>query len=114
MKAMNTLSDKELDQVLAKARQPDVPHGFVERLQVKLESAAATNVVAFPQRNSASGTRRLWLTALPLAASLVFGIWVGANGGLPESFAGLAPTLVTDATDQLFDIGIEDRKFCER
>jgi hypothetical protein len=108
MTTMNTLSDKELEQLLATARQPEVPHGFAERLQVKLESADATNVVTFPQRNTSGAARRLWLSALPLAASLVFGIWVGANGNLPESLANFTPTLATDAADQLFDIGIED------
>lgn len=107
---MNTLSDNELDRLLATAKQPEVPRGFAERLQARLENADAANtsVVTFPQRNTTGVARRLWLSALPLAASLVFGIWVGANGSLPESLAGLTPTAVTDAADQLFDIGIED------
>jgi hypothetical protein len=108
MTAMTTLSDDELDTLLAKAKQPEVPQGFAERLQQKLDRAPESNVVAFPARESAAPVRRFWLSALPLAASLILGVWLGATGGLPAALSSLAPTSVADAVDQVLEIGIED------
>ena len=103
------MSDIELDKLLAAARQPELPKGFAERLQAKLEQPPASNVIAFPQRKPVpASNRRVWLSAIPLAASLAFGIYLGAMGTLPDSLAGLESSLVSDASDTLFGIGIED------
>ena len=103
------MTDMELDQLLAQATQPDLPKGFAERLQAKLEQPAASNVIAFPARQQVKpSTRRYWLSAIPLAASLAFGIYVGAAGSLPDSLSGLESSLVSDATDSLLGVGIED------
>jgi hypothetical protein len=77
----HNMTDKELDQILHQVRQPVLPEGFAARLQQKLETAKDDNVVAFPQRKPAPTIpRRFWLSAIPLAASLVFGLYLGAAG----------------------------------
>jgi hypothetical protein len=50
----------------------------------------------------------MWLSAVPLAASLVLGFYVGTMESLPDSVASLAPGLFADATDAVLDIGTED------
>ena len=75
------LSDAELDRLLQHASIP-LPHNdFEERLLAKLTLAPiSNNVIAFPKRKKTS----LWLASLPLAASLVLGVWLGANGTAAE------------------------------
>jgi hypothetical protein len=102
----NGLSDEDLDQLLAQASRPAVPKDFAARLQEKLERPADNNVIAFPQRQkpTAKPISRLWLSAIPLAASLAFGIWVGAADKLPESLS--SPFITTADADG--NLGIED------
>jgi hypothetical protein len=103
------LTDRQLDQLLATAQQPQLPKGFADRLQAKLLVERPNNVVAFPQKAAVpQPRRRIWLSAIPLAASLAVGIYLGAVGTLPESLAGLEGTLISGAADNLFDVGIED------
>jgi hypothetical protein len=105
----NQMTDHELDQLLAAAQQPKLPNGFAERLQAKLNVESQSNVIAFPQKHVASSPRRrIWLSAIPLAASLAIGIYVGAMGTLPESLSGLEGTLISEASENLLGIGIED------
>jgi hypothetical protein len=105
----NQVTDAELDAMLKTAAQPALPRGFADRLQAKLEQPAASNVIAFPHRRSPPvKSTRLWLSAIPLAASLAIGLYLGAQGTLANSFTGLNAALVADATDTPFDIGIED------
>jgi hypothetical protein len=99
---INPMTDNELELILKAARQPDLPKGFAERLQAKLDANAPTNVIAFPSRKpEAQQSRRIWLSAIPLAASLAAGIYLGAMGQIPTTF-------VSDASDQTFDSGFED------
>lgn len=71
------LSDTELDRLLQHASTPVPRSDFESRLLTKLNPVESSNkVIAFPQRKRPS----LWLASLPLAASLVLGIWLGANG----------------------------------
>jgi anti-sigma factor RsiW len=103
------MTDMELNTLLAQVKQPELPAGFAERLQARLEQPAASNVIAFPARQQQRpSARRYWLSAIPLAASLVFGIYLGAAGSLPESLSGLESSLVSDATESLLGVGIED------
>jgi hypothetical protein len=103
------MTDHELDRVLAGARKPQLPDGFAERLQARLEQPEKSNVVAFPQAQAAAPSRRrVWLSALPLAASLAIGIYLGAAGGLPDSLNLFGSTATADATDTLLGVGIED------
>jgi hypothetical protein len=75
------LNDRELNQLLKFASQPKPSADFEARLMQKIESDIPTsNVIAFPQRGKTS----LWLAGLPLAASLLIGIWLGANGSVSD------------------------------
>jgi hypothetical protein len=75
------LSDVELDRLLQHASTP-LPHNdFEARLLAKLSPMAVqSNVIAFPKKKKTS----LWIVGLPLAASLVLGVWLGANGTAAE------------------------------
>jgi hypothetical protein len=107
--ANNLVTDAELDAMLKAATQPTLPRGFAERLQAKLEQPTASNVIAFPQKKTLPvKSPKLWLSAIPLAASLAIGIYLGAQGNMAESLNGLSTSLVADATDSAIDIGIED------
>lgn len=102
-------SDQELELLLNRAKQPQLPRGFAERLQAKLQAEPASNVVAFPQRLQPSSSRRgYWLSALPLAASLAAGIYLGTMGELPAMFAGLEDVVASLSGDTGLELGIED------
>lgn len=107
----NEISDKELDKLLAAVKAVKPPEGFSERLQSKLqvETDGRDNVIAFPQKKSAAPIqRRVWLSAIPLAASLALGVYIGAMDSLPESLSGLEGTLISDAGETLLGTGFED------
>lgn len=107
--AKNQITDTELDALLKAASQPPLPRGFADRLQAKLDQPASGNVIAFPQRKTPDiKSAKLWLSAIPLAASLAIGLYLGAQGNMSESLTGLSASLVSDASDSLFDLGIED------
>jgi hypothetical protein len=100
------MTDKELDKLLNAAKPQALPAGFADRLQAKLEAAPPSNVIAFPGRKTQSQPRsRLWLTAIPLVASLAAGLYLGAMADIPAS---LESSLVSDASDQIFGSGFED------
>ncbi len=107
--AKNPLTDTELDVLLKQVAQPPLPTGFADRLQAKLEQSQGSNVIAFPQKNVASTkSANLWLSSIPLAASLAIGIYLGAQGTLADSLSSLGTSSFADATDNLFNVGIED------
>ena len=102
------MTDMELDTLLTGASPPNLPDGFAARLQAKLDKPAVSNVIAFPLRAARPAQSKLaWFAALPLAASLAFGIYLGAAGSLPESLSGLDTSLVSDA-GYAPGLGIED------
>jgi hypothetical protein len=75
------LSDAELDRLLQHASTPLPRDDFEARLLANLNREAdPSNVIAFPKRKKPS----LWLAGLPLAASLVLGVWLGTNGTAAE------------------------------
>jgi hypothetical protein len=77
----NELDDRELDQLLKLASHPKSIANFEFRLLEKIAiDVPGKSVVAFPKRYKTS----LWLTAVPLAASLAIGIWLGANDTVPN------------------------------
>ena len=103
------MTDTELDKILKSARQPELPKGFADRLQAKLEAEPRSNVFAFPLRRAqAAQIRRIWLGAIPLVASLAAGLYIGTLDSIPASLAALESTLVTDATEQTIGSGFED------
>jgi uncharacterized transporter YbjL len=108
MTAMENMTDKELDKLLGAMKQPDLPKGFADRLQAKLDQDAVTNVIAFPkQRATQTQSRRIWLSALPLAASLIIGIFLGAAGTIPESLSGVQTAFLGE-TESSSSVGTEE------
>jgi hypothetical protein len=101
------LTDQELDQLLAHATKPNPPVGFEQKLLAKLGS----NIVAFPQKKKSS----LLVLALPLAASLALGLWLGSAGTIDSFVPQFGSTVaVNDAApitnlDNL-DLLLEDKQ----
>lgn len=109
MMTKDVISDLELDALLAKARQPELPEGFTEHLKAKLQVEPASNVIAFPRKLQQTSSRRgFWLSAIPLAASLAAGIYLGAMAELPAMFSGLQDAAALLSGDTGLDLGIED------
>jgi hypothetical protein len=97
----NGLNDRELDRLLSMATQPQPPQGAEARLLARLPPAATADVVAFRRRPAPRPGVAAWLTALPFAASLAFGLWLGlaglGTGLLPASLGGDAMAAADDA-----------------
>lgn len=72
--------EADLRRILSLASDPEPPHGAMARLLARAAAEPqAGRVVAFAPRPRRSG----WaLAALPLAASLMLGIYLGARGQL--------------------------------
>jgi hypothetical protein len=99
----NTITDRDLDRLLNAASHPDRLLGAEQRLMRRIALETPTQAVA-QRRNLA------WLSALPLAASLAFGFYLGQTGlGSP-----LFDTQVVASDDavtgfeELEDVGLED------
>jgi hypothetical protein len=112
---MDNMTDKELDQLLGHASTPLLPDGAAKRAAAR---ALGENVVAFKPKavaaNQNTSTIR-WLAALPLAASLAIGIYLGTLGSgsyvLPESLAGGATAYedaVVSGVEDMEDLTDED------
>jgi hypothetical protein len=103
------MTDHELDKALKAVPQTVLPEGFAARLQARLEAPSSQKVIAFPARKTrvVSG-HRLWLSVIPLAASLAAGLYLGAIGDVTAAFTSLDSSLVSDASDQNFGSGFED------
>lgn len=106
------ITDEELDKLLAAVDAVKLPEGFSDRLQSKLilECEKRDNVIAFPQKKLTPPPpqHRFWLSAIPLAASLAAGVYMGAMGSLPESLSGLEGTLISESGETLLGTGFED------
>jgi hypothetical protein len=75
------LNDVQLNQLLTFASQPKLSADFESRLMQRIEAdVPESNIIVFPQRQNSS----FWLAGLPLAASLLIGIWFGANDTLSD------------------------------
>jgi hypothetical protein len=78
------MEDNELDQLLARASQPKPSnHGRANFFEKN------GNIIAFPTRPKTS----TWWIGLPLAASLVLGLWLGNATSLGSTST---PTTVAD------------------
>ncbi len=91
------MSDETLDHLLAQASVISVPKGAEDRL---LKIIALAPVAARPQ------PRWALRAALPLAASLALGIYLGAGGYGDSFFSTTATASQTD--EQLFTTGFEE------
>ncbi len=67
------MSEAELDVLLREATNPTIPLGAEARLMKRLSLSGAVHEV--PTKKNA-----VWLSALPLAASLILGVYLGAYG----------------------------------
>jgi hypothetical protein len=108
MTDMDNMTDKDLDELLKATGQPQLPKGFADRLQAKLDADAPAKVIAFPQRKAAVAQPKTtwWVGALPLAASLVLGIFVGAVDAVPLQLESIETALQGESVEA--EIGIED------
>lgn len=115
---MDDMTDQELDRLLGMASKPQAkPDAAAQAAARAFAQDAPSNVVAFTPRTSAQSqpSRIAWLTALPLAASLAAGIYLGALGSgnylLPESLGGGALTeeaAVLSGVEDMEDLTDED------
>jgi hypothetical protein len=102
----------EIDAVLAHASVPLVPEGAVSRLMARIaEEPQVAKVMLFRPREEAPRRSLLrFATALPLAASLALGIYLGSKGTLdfmlPTAITGVA--ISEDSLDDLGGVGEAD------
>ncbi|MCA0433535.1 MAG: hypothetical protein LCH46_09735 [Proteobacteria bacterium] len=106
------MSDDELDRLLSAATRPVVPDGALARLNARIaREGGADNVVALqrsvkePPRQS---SRLGWLAGLPLAASLVLGIYLGSSGAGPGFLPDTAYELLSGVNLEDSMSGIDD------
>jgi len=87
---MDETTRKQIDRVLATATNPELPDGAMQRLLARLDGA--DRVVTLPSPKPPPRSALRWIAALPLAASLALGVYLGAMGSLddflPESVTG--------------------------
>lgn len=98
--------DAALDKLLKRATGPAIPEGAEARLMTAIqETEQHLNIVQLQPRPRF----QRWAVGLPLAASLVLGIYLGARGTLdnymPDSIIGetLADTVDSEPTSGLDD-----------
>lgn len=92
-------SDQELDQLLSMASRPKPVNGAMDRI---VRQAQNDNVVTLAPRRISP-----WLSALPLAASLACGIYLGAVSSASD-YLPLPNSAVATADEDDGSIGIED------
>lgn len=100
------MDDQSLDQILGLATPPVLSSGFESRVMAALAGQVkpTAQVIAFPRRKSPSA----WLLGVPLAACLMLGVWLGANGGLPDLLPTSVGTTSMAAADLLSPSGVDD------
>ena len=96
-----------IDRILDHASRPSVPEGSMARLLDRLNEPPVAAVIEF-RRAKSSKTQFLQYAALPLAASLALGIYLGALGTLdavlPSAITG-SVALNDDPQDDLGGVG---------
>ena len=98
--------DADLDRLLKSATDPVVPNGAEARLMAAVRAQALpSNVVYLRPRRAFNH----WAIGLPLAASLLLGIYLGTHDSidsyLPDSVTGAA---IAGATDADVSTGLDD------
>jgi hypothetical protein len=102
----NTKMDMAFEKLLQRASQPAIPHDAEGRVMAAiLAGDKPSNVVQLRPRRSANP----WAIGLPLAASLLLGIYLGSkdtfDSYLPDSVMGSA---IAGATDSDISSGLDD------
>ena len=103
------LTDEELDQLLKLAIAVQLPTGFEQRLARRIASEAGSNVVQFPGR-AKPAERTIWRWPVPaaLAASLIVGIWLGAQGSMSNVIENATETAMLGSTSDFAPAGLDD------
>ena len=103
------LTDAELDGLLNMASTVKAPMGFEQRLVRRIASEAGSNVVQFPQRTkSVAKTSWRWPVPAALAASLIVGIWLGAQGSVSNVIEGATETAMLGSPSDFGPAGLDD------
>ena len=99
------MTDRDIAAVLARASGPQLPDGAMDRLMARIAATPQdAKVIAFtPRQRPRSAFWRL-AAAVPLAASLALGVWLGANGKMDF----LMPTAVTGGVALNDDTPVDD------
>lgn len=111
MEQDNNRSDaRKIEAVLARASQPALPQGAAERLMARIAAEPQqAKVIAFAPRPRAARPFWRYVAAVPLAASLALGIWLGANGKMdfmmPNAVTGGVALNDDTAVDDLGGVG---------
>lgn len=94
----------DIDAVLGLASAPGLPPGAMDRLMARIaEEPQQASVVALAPRPQRRGVWRL-AAALPLAASLALGVYLGAQGKMDV----LMPSAVTGGMALNDDVQLDD------
>ena len=105
------MTDDELDKLLALASKPPLATDAHELLLAKITARQsdnpASNVVNFPISTKKAKSIH-WLAALPLAASLAAGIWLGAAGQGTDYLFNVSDELASVADSFAASTGIDD------
>lgn len=101
----STLDEAEFRHVLSRASMPAVPPNAAARLLARAGDGAAGTVVAFRPRPSKPRHLFRYMAALPLAASLAAGIYLGAMGTLDSLLPQSVTGVVADNGDAVDDLG---------
>ncbi|MGL4592432.1 MAG: hypothetical protein ACRCVZ_11345 [Aestuariivirga sp.] len=92
--------DPELRRILALATTPEPPTGAADRLMARLAAVETTaQVVPFRPRATRRPSWFAYAAAVPMAASLALGIYLGAMGKLDR----LLPAAITGDLAMSFD-----------
>ena len=103
----NRSDDREIDAVLARASVPAMPEGAMDRLMARIVAEPQqqeAKIIAFaPRPRTGQGFWR-YAAAVPLAASLALGVWLGANGKMDF----MMPSTVTGGVALNDDTPVDD------
>ena len=103
------LTDEELNNLLKLASAPKIPLDFEQSLARRMVAERGNNVVPFPQRVKPT-PRHIWRWQMPaaLAASLVLGIWLGAQGNVSSVLAGATETAMLGSANDFGPAGLDE------
>lgn len=100
-----------IDRVLGLANAPAIPAGAEARLMARIGAEAGGTVIGFRRPAARRPSLFRFAAAVPLAASLALGIYLGARGEfdfmLPSALTDTA-ALTEDAPDDLGGVGEAD------
>ena len=101
----NRSDERELRAVLARASEPQLPAGAAERLMARIAAEPQERkIVQFAPRPQAPRPFWRYAAAVPLAASLALGVWLGANGKMDF----MMPSAVTGGVALNDDTPVDD------